>query len=91
MMQLKPIVNYLTDTDLYKFTMDQLFLHKYPWVSGEYYFVCRNEGVAFTPAMKVEIDEQIKEEDSQEVSDKGKLTKLMFEQLLRGMYINQFQ
>jgi hypothetical protein len=38
-----------------------------------------------------EIDEQIKEEDSKEVADNGKLTKLMFEQLLRGMYINQFQ
>ena len=59
-MQLKPIVNFLTDTDLYKFTMDQLFLHKYPWVSGEYYFLCRNEGTVFTPAMKVEIDKQIK-------------------------------
>lgn len=37
-----------------------------------------------------EIDEQIKEEDSKEVADGKKLTKLMFEQLLRGMYINQF-
>ncbi len=38
-----------------------------------------------------EIDEQIKEEDSKEVADGGKLTRLMFEQLLRGIYINQFK
>jgi hypothetical protein len=37
-----------------------------------------------------EIDEQIKDEYGKEVADKGKITKLMFEKLLRGLYINQF-
>lgn len=34
-----------------------------------------------------EINDQINEEDSKEVADNGKLTKLMFEQMLRGLYI----
>ena len=38
-----------------------------------------------------EIDEQLQEERAKEKPDGGKVTKLMFEQLLRGMYINQFQ
>lgn len=38
-----------------------------------------------------EIDEQLQEERKKEKPDGGKVTKLMFEQLLRGMYINQFQ
>jgi hypothetical protein len=37
-----------------------------------------------------EIDDQIKEENEKEVADGGNVTRLMFEQLLRGMYINQF-
>lgn len=36
-----------------------------------------------------EIDDEFKEEDSKEVADNGKLTKLMFEQLLRGLYLSQ--
>jgi hypothetical protein len=38
-----------------------------------------------------EIDDQLKEEREKENPDGGKMTRLMFEQLLRGMYINQFQ
>jgi len=38
-----------------------------------------------------EIDDQLKEEREKETPDGGKMTRLMFEQLLRGMYINQFQ
>lgn len=38
-----------------------------------------------------EIDEQLKEEDSKEVADRKKMTQLMFEQLLRGLYINQYR
>jgi hypothetical protein len=37
-----------------------------------------------------EIDDQIKEENDKEVADGSKLTKLMFEQMLRGLYINQY-
>ena len=38
-----------------------------------------------------EIDDQLQEERSKERPDGGKITRLMFEQLLRGMCINQFQ
>ena len=38
-----------------------------------------------------EIDEQLKEEDEKEVADRKKMTQLMFEQLLRGLYINQYR
>lgn len=38
-----------------------------------------------------EIDDQLQEERAKEKPDGNKVTKLMFEQLLRGMYINQFQ
>ena len=38
-----------------------------------------------------EIDERLKEEDGKEVADRKKMTQLMFEQLLRGLYINQFK
>lgn len=34
-----------------------------------------------------EINDQINEENSKEVADNGKITKLMFEQMLRGLYI----
>lgn len=35
-----------------------------------------------------DINEQIQEENVKEVADNSKLTKLMFEQMLRGLYIN---
>ena len=38
-----------------------------------------------------EIDDQLQEERKKQKPDGGKMTRLMFEQLLRGMYINQFQ
>lgn len=41
----KPIVEYLTDSDLYKYTMQQTFLHQFPAASGTYRFKCRNKGV----------------------------------------------
>jgi len=38
----RPIIRSLLDTDLYKFTMWQAFLHAYPGNQAEYRFVCRN-------------------------------------------------
>jgi hypothetical protein len=38
-----------------------------------------------------DIDQQLKEEDEKEVADNRKLTQLMFEQMLRGLYINQYR
>jgi len=58
-MKLEPIIISLLDTDLYKFNMDQVILHKHTDLSGEYYFRCRNEGIVFTQEMFQEINEQI--------------------------------
>ncbi len=58
-MKLEPIILSLLDTDLYKFNMDQVIFHKHTALSGEYYFLCRNEGIVFTPEMHEEIDRQI--------------------------------
>ena len=38
-----PIIRSLLDTDLYKFTMWQPFLHSFPANQAEYRFVCRNQ------------------------------------------------
>ncbi|MFN0186448.1 MAG: nicotinate phosphoribosyltransferase [Aquabacterium sp.] len=37
-----PIIDSLLDTDLYKFTMWQVMLHRHPSVQAEYRFTCRN-------------------------------------------------
>ena len=58
-MRLEPIVTSLLDTNLYKFNMDQVIFHKHTNLSGEYDFLCRNEGVVFTPEMLEEINAQI--------------------------------
>ena len=58
-MRFSPIVVSLLDTDLYKFNMDQVIFHRHTDLSGEYDFLCRNEGVRFTPEMFEEINAQI--------------------------------
>ena len=58
-MKFEPIVKSLLDTDLYKFNMDQVFVHKHMNLSGQYFFKCRNEGIVFTKEMYDEINEQI--------------------------------
>ena len=58
-MKLEPIVHSLLDTDLYKFNMDQVIFHKHTNLSGEYYFLCRNEDIVFTQEMLEEINVQI--------------------------------
>lgn len=58
-MKFQPIVENLLDSDLYKFTMNQLFLYKHPDLAGDYYFKCRNTDVKFTPEMVEEIKAQI--------------------------------
>lgn len=59
MMRLSPCVVSLLDTDLYKFTMNQVMFHKHTNLNGTYIFKCRNEGVEFTQAMVDEINAQI--------------------------------
>ncbi|MCQ2524265.1 MAG: nicotinate phosphoribosyltransferase [Lachnospiraceae bacterium] len=58
-MKLKPIIESLLDTDLYKFNMNQVIFHKHTDLNGEYCFKCRNEGIVFTPEMLEEINAQI--------------------------------
>lgn len=58
-MKLEPIVTHLTDTDFYKFTMGQVYLHKMSDLCGTYIFKCRNLDVEFTKDMYVEICEQV--------------------------------
>ena len=58
-MELKPIINSLLDTDLYKFNMLQVMFHKHTDLIGEYDFKCRNAGVKFTEQQFNEINAQI--------------------------------
>jgi nicotinate phosphoribosyltransferase len=58
-MKLPPIINSLLDTDLYKFTMLQVFLHSAPGAEGEYRFKCRNRTVNPLAALQGEIEAQI--------------------------------
>ena len=58
-MKLEPIIRSLLDTDLYKFTMNQVMFHRHTNLTGTYIFKCRNKDVKFTYAMLDEINEQI--------------------------------
>ena len=59
MMKLSPCITHLTDTDMYKFTMNQTIFHKHTNLNGKYIFKCRNRGVEFTDEMIEEINAQI--------------------------------
>lgn len=59
MMKLSPIIVSLLDTDLYKYTMNQVMFHKHTNLNGTYLFKCRNKGVEFTEEMVDEINAQI--------------------------------
>lgn len=53
------VITSLLDTDLYKFTMQQVVLHHYPSARVAYKFKCRNEGVDLAQhksAIEAEID-----------------------------------
>ena len=58
-MKFKPIITSLLDTDLYKFSMNQVMFHSFTNLRGEYIFKCRNDGVVFTKEMVQEINEQV--------------------------------
>lgn len=58
-MKLSPCVTSLLDTDLYKFTMNQVMFHKHTNLNGVYLFKCRNKNVIFTEEMCEEINAQI--------------------------------
>ena len=42
-----PIIQSLLDTDLYKFTMLQVVLHRFPQAHGVYEFRCRNKQTVY--------------------------------------------
>lgn len=58
-MKLKPIINSLLETDLYKFSMGQAIFHQFNKDTTTWNFKCRNKGVWFTSEMLDEISEQL--------------------------------
>ena len=58
-MQLKPIINSLLESDMYKFSMGQVIYHQFSDYKTTWTFKCRNEDVLFSEEMVQEIDEQI--------------------------------
>ncbi|MFA5313841.1 MAG: nicotinate phosphoribosyltransferase [Methanomassiliicoccales archaeon] len=42
---MRPIIQSMTDDDLYKFTMQQVVFHQYPDVRAQFEFVCRNKDI----------------------------------------------
>ena len=58
-MKLNPIINSLTEIDLYKLSMGQCAFHQFNKDKTTWAFKCRNPGVFFTPDMVQEIKEQI--------------------------------
>jgi nicotinate phosphoribosyltransferase len=57
-MKCEPIITHLSDSDLYKFTMAQVVLHRFPETPVEFEFRCRTPGVDFRK-FAAEIREQI--------------------------------
>lgn len=53
------IISSLLDTDLYKFTMWQAFLHAYPGNQAEYGFVCRNTPLYPLSRLRDEVERQL--------------------------------
>ena len=56
---MRPVIESLLDTDLYKFTMWQTMLHRHPQTQAEYTFVCRNEPAYSLAELLDEVNEQL--------------------------------
>ncbi|MBS5990521.1 MAG: nicotinate phosphoribosyltransferase [Acinetobacter baumannii] len=58
---MSPIIHSLLDTDLYKFTMLQVVLHKFPQTHSVYHFRCRNLEDTVYPLMDIldDLNEQL--------------------------------
>ena len=59
-MKFEPIINSLLETDMYKFSMQNVIFNQFPSYKTTWTFKCRNKNVFFTPEMVEEIKEQIK-------------------------------
>lgn len=57
-MRAEPIIRSLLDSDLYKYTMSQVFFHHFSGVQSEYKFICRNRDVDLS-GFQESIEEQI--------------------------------
>lgn len=55
----RPVIRSLLETDLYKFTMWQALLHRYPTNQSEYRFICRNEPAFPLASLIDEVNEQL--------------------------------
>jgi nicotinate phosphoribosyltransferase len=56
---MEPVIRSLLETDLYKFTMWQAMLHRFPQTQAEYVFVCRNARDYPLAHLIPEINEQL--------------------------------
>lgn len=58
---MQPIIHSLLDTDLYKFTMLQVVLHKFPQTHSVYHFRCRNLDQTVYPLAEIldDLNEQL--------------------------------
>jgi len=56
---MQPVVRSLLETDLYKFTMWQAFLHMHPNAVGEYEFKCRNTPAYPLAELKDEVEREL--------------------------------
>ena len=57
--QFIPVIQSLLETDLYKFSMLQALLHKYPTNTAEYRFVCRNQPAFPLSELADEVNQQL--------------------------------
>lgn len=57
--QMKPVVQSLLETDLYKFTMWQALLHSHPNTQTEYAFVCRNTPTYPLAELKDDVEREL--------------------------------
>jgi nicotinate phosphoribosyltransferase len=58
-MHATPVIRSLLDTDLYKFTMWQALLHRYPQTLAEYTFLCRNTPEYPLAELETEVNEEL--------------------------------
>ncbi|MBA2961974.1 MULTISPECIES: nicotinate phosphoribosyltransferase [Ramlibacter] len=58
-MAFRPIITSLLDNDLYKFTMWQAMLHRFPQTSAEYEFMCRKKPAFPLAHLVDEVNEQL--------------------------------